>query len=533
MKKNIVFSTTRQWNPGDEIILKGIINLLKSLKVEFNPIIFNRNPDIRSACSMLQYGKKADLDNEQWHYVKSSMLDNSIKQWTDYTYIDAIIFAGTPEWLGTRNRELYINAIKYHIPVYFIGIDSAYRNLEVTISSVLKKAKFLSVRNHEIEQSFNSKGIYPYYLPCPSIFASETEKEISKVECIGLIYRGLYRDVTLRNGWSQEEYTYQNELFREVIKKYKSERKVIIICHYIDELHYAQRDFPEEDIRYSYDSADYMEIYKECDIVIGSRIHGIGIATSLGIPSIPIKYDSRGGTIDGFYPDSKLFENLKGLNALEECFSHIKEMNRELIKHKKETLEKYKTLLADVMDFEKVKYDYNLIQIGGDNVEEVSQELCKLDKTIYNQRLSSFIQTALKYVNDTIEGKRVVIKGGGSHTVELLKYLTSGVDIVCIVDKDRSSFGEYPVVRNDEIKNLDFDYVLISSHAFEHEMIEEMNALGLSDKVISLYRIIEDSFGKINREFYNFLTDENCNLPNMNVATEENILEVMLRFKIP
>ena len=26
--KNIIFSTTRQWNPGDEIILKGIINNL-------------------------------------------------------------------------------------------------------------------------------------------------------------------------------------------------------------------------------------------------------------------------------------------------------------------------------------------------------------------------------------------------------------------------------------------------------------------------------------------------------------------------
>ena len=45
-----------------------------------------------------------------------------------------------------------------------------------------------------------------------------------------------------------------------------------------------------------------MDIYKECDLVIGSRIHGIGLATSLCIPSIPIGYDSRRGTFNGFYP---------------------------------------------------------------------------------------------------------------------------------------------------------------------------------------------------------------------------------------
>ena len=48
MKKNIVFSTTRQWNPGDEFILMGCINLLKQLGVDFNVLIYNRNPQIQS-----------------------------------------------------------------------------------------------------------------------------------------------------------------------------------------------------------------------------------------------------------------------------------------------------------------------------------------------------------------------------------------------------------------------------------------------------------------------------------------------------
>ena len=45
---NIVFSTTRQFNPGDEFILYGIINILHDVmkKKAFNSIIYNRNPDI-------------------------------------------------------------------------------------------------------------------------------------------------------------------------------------------------------------------------------------------------------------------------------------------------------------------------------------------------------------------------------------------------------------------------------------------------------------------------------------------------------
>lgn len=49
MRKNILVSTTRQWNPGDEFILLGSLNIMKNIlgKDNINTIIFNRNPDIR------------------------------------------------------------------------------------------------------------------------------------------------------------------------------------------------------------------------------------------------------------------------------------------------------------------------------------------------------------------------------------------------------------------------------------------------------------------------------------------------------
>ncbi|MEJ7712218.1 MAG: hypothetical protein WKF84_20740 [Pyrinomonadaceae bacterium] len=43
---NILFSTTRQWNSGDEFILFGVRQLLHDLGLQYNAIIYNRHPSI-------------------------------------------------------------------------------------------------------------------------------------------------------------------------------------------------------------------------------------------------------------------------------------------------------------------------------------------------------------------------------------------------------------------------------------------------------------------------------------------------------
>jgi len=75
--KNVVFSTTRQWNPGDEFILMGCINLLKEYMGEFNPIIYNRHPQLRRS-------RKRDIikmiDNLVGKDFIEKFLDNSVKE---------------------------------------------------------------------------------------------------------------------------------------------------------------------------------------------------------------------------------------------------------------------------------------------------------------------------------------------------------------------------------------------------------------------------------------------------------------------
>src|SRR5579872_6910260 len=56
---NVAFSTSRQWNPGDEAILFGVLNIFRSLRIEINPVIYNRNPDVRSMHQDIQKFKSS------------------------------------------------------------------------------------------------------------------------------------------------------------------------------------------------------------------------------------------------------------------------------------------------------------------------------------------------------------------------------------------------------------------------------------------------------------------------------------------
>ena len=63
MRKNILISTTRQWNPGDEFIMMGALCILKNLYGDIlNPIIYNRNPDIRVGCMWRSMGTKKHIN---------------------------------------------------------------------------------------------------------------------------------------------------------------------------------------------------------------------------------------------------------------------------------------------------------------------------------------------------------------------------------------------------------------------------------------------------------------------------------------
>src|ERR1700730_9064305 len=91
---NILISSTRQWNPGDEFICKGVKRIMSQVTgTSHNWLLWNRNPDL-----FLKRWEDARL--------RTDFLTNSQREpMLDVT--DLVVFAGTPEWTGPAVSRVY------------------------------------------------------------------------------------------------------------------------------------------------------------------------------------------------------------------------------------------------------------------------------------------------------------------------------------------------------------------------------------------------------------------------------------------
>jgi polysaccharide pyruvyl transferase WcaK-like protein len=264
-RMNILFSTTRQWNPGDEFILKGIINIFKSLDVQFNPIIFNRNPEIKHKETDRCFNFQFVMDNFRFKALKPGFYDNSFKkELSAENFIDLAVFAGTSEWASARMKVMYEYIDRYSIPTAYLGIglgsaDFKPENLKKVYKNVIQNAKLIVVRDRVTEKALSVFNAV--YLSCPAFLSApqSLEKKISEVKKIGLIY-GSDKSVKA-NRVDQETHRFMLEFYKKVLSIYKGQFEFNFICHYINELPEFLKDFPGGHCYYSYDSTDYLEIY--------------------------------------------------------------------------------------------------------------------------------------------------------------------------------------------------------------------------------------------------------------------------------
>lgn len=306
-QNNIVFSTTRQWNPGDEVILLGVLNLFRSIGQNFNTIIFNRNPDInppngwRNPLRNLSQTSNPIRDFlAPW--LRIGHHDNSWKPTTESELCSLFVFAGTPEWSGRRLTKMYQMLERHAIPTAYLGIGSgAGRSLDAMhpiLSRTVRRALLISARDSYTQEMLSSVG--SVQLPCPALFAAKPgeERVVNRLERVGLIYasdRGMkWQSI------SPVAYQYMSALYKGIANGIGREAEVEIVCHYIDEIAEARRVFPNSAVRYEYDAARYLDIYRSYDLVIGPRVHGIGAAASVGVPGILVGHDGRADTAAGF-----------------------------------------------------------------------------------------------------------------------------------------------------------------------------------------------------------------------------------------
>lgn len=310
----MLISTTRQWNPGDEFISFGIQRLLQEVLGEFNPVIFNRHPDIRP-----EYSWRNPLRRKRWTqrvrsirslrfkrlvdaFVRFDFRDNSFKDDTDGGAVDLVVFAGTPEWYGARVEPLNDFILRSRVPTLILGIGSGISltldHLGDRTRRVLAHARMISVRDESTEVLL--KDYSPARLPCPALLCAppDLERRVESVRSIGLIYAT--SRAVVNNRVSPRTHAYMQELYAAILQRLGRDFAVELVLHYIDEIDECTREFPGMSWHYSYDARDYLEIYRRFDLVVGPRVHGIGAAASLGVPGLLLAHDKRSDTVRGF-----------------------------------------------------------------------------------------------------------------------------------------------------------------------------------------------------------------------------------------
>lgn len=291
---NIVYSTTKQWNPGDELILDGVKSLIPD---EHTFIMFNRHPFI--------------------NFLNRNG-DNSFYNGMGNDIIDHIVFAGSPEYQTQPNEDLYRVIQSHNIPFSYIGVGG-----RPFVNRPFEKAKITITRD-------SNAGLLPNatVLPCPSIFANRnlSLEPKTKKEKIGFCFQ-----TNLRYICSPAENVHK------VSVRFIERFSPLVICHsYPDYVEAFRRGW---NCFYSSNKEDYYAVYKELDLVVGTRIHGSGWAANFGIPSITIPHDDRYETAQNFGSIICKAEIEDLVNIYENI--NIREESEKTIQLRKDSLPKY------------------------------------------------------------------------------------------------------------------------------------------------------------------------------------------------
>ncbi len=326
--KNIIFSTTCQWNPGDEFILHGVINILRASGLQFNPLLWNRNPVVNPRPTPAPH-QGIDKDDAFWE--NSFDVDNPAPA-------DYIVFAGTPEWSGSpRVTPLLEFAKKNNIRCSFLGVGlSAPEIATPLVADILRNQTDVFVARDKLAVEVASPHIKAQLTTCPSICSSLTDRVRTKLGKIACGIQGT------RMKWHSIPKVDQHILYA-AYERLADKYDVEYVGHYIDDLTGA----PAGVTRYSGITNDYYSIYDRYDLVITPRLHGCGISASLGVPSICLAHDKRGVAAELF--GSILINSPVGVDKLVSQYNWA-ERSAKVVDIKRAAQSFYREAIAPLLD---------------------------------------------------------------------------------------------------------------------------------------------------------------------------------------
>lgn len=323
---NILYATTKGWNIGDELIMAGCERIMYDIFGSHNKIIYNKHPQIR-----LEDGSRLDI------------LDNSYQDNMKDIKLDVCVMAGTPENFTAR-CDAYYNLCKAHsAKKIFIGLGGEVESMNMLARDVLHgQADFVSVRDvgmkEELQSAINRDV---YSLPCPALYSvRQNYNPYKKIVFVPSPPKYLSN----MQGIDDYYFNCQSAILDNIIKSFR-DYSVEIVCHYASEFYYYSK---YDNVKYSYDVKDYTDFYADAAIVVSSRVHGCGLASSLGIPSIGFSKDFRDGTMNGFMSKILSYDD-DVVSAIKQIMSD-KELSGSILKHKSKTYNQYIKTISEAIN---------------------------------------------------------------------------------------------------------------------------------------------------------------------------------------
>ncbi|MEX2451604.1 MAG: polysaccharide pyruvyl transferase family protein [Rhodospirillales bacterium] len=350
-----IFSTTRNYNPGDEFILFGIQNLLRDAIGPFNTVLYNRNPAVQNFRMTFDKDATVGTQTANWYQTLSEHFSTRENAWAPdlgLDFADFAVFAGTPEWVGRMVEPLTAALQSFDGPVLYLGLGSVavmencgFQDLLATDQTVLRKARIVTVRDSSAAAFL--APVDPRLLPCPSLFAATGTARTGKRR-LAVSLQGTAPTNTQRIDPAIRDY------MLGLLNLLKKTFACTVIAHYVDELPEFSACLPDDiDVIYHADAAEYPAIYDAFDLVVTTRVHGAGLAAALGIPSFAIAHSHRSQTAEGFLAELVRPET----DSIEDTAARIEKFDsparsKELIVHqaaaRKSHLDLLRPVLSDV-----------------------------------------------------------------------------------------------------------------------------------------------------------------------------------------
>jgi hypothetical protein len=282
-RPNILISSTRQWNPGDEFILLGARRLLEAtVGTGPNYLLWNRNPDLF-------------VDRWKDPQLRPGFLTNSSME-PSLDLVDLVVLAGTPEWFGRPVERIFRELLRYPtVPLIALGVGGAGHGFALNPQEreVLQRENSLIIcRNPVLAQEINDQlgSTKAVVLPCPALFCSPADIP----RTLESFHRGLPTiNVQADVVENQSVPTPFVEQLIQHIQTRETRSATRFVAHYVDEFHRFSRLFRDADIFFSYEPLDYIRFYREQPrALITSRLHGAIASLSCGTPACLFDFGS-------------------------------------------------------------------------------------------------------------------------------------------------------------------------------------------------------------------------------------------------